>query len=196
MDMIINIIGKSGTGKTSICKLIEETGANVVKSYTTRSPRTHSEYGHIFVDTQYYDVVKSIDDVCVKNKGDHFIIAELVNYEKNEVYFATIEQVKNKGISLYVVDPEGAKMVKDRVHHCKVVNVLLTCDEEERVKRMFNRGDSEISVTTRVQKDREVFKNIQCDYAIDVTHLTLQQSRNELMTIIRDEILEQLQNIK
>ncbi len=54
-------------------------------------------------------------------------------------YWATKEQYQCKGTSIYVIDPKGAKHVKESVKDAEVVTIYLMADEEERRYRLGQR---------------------------------------------------------
>ena len=149
---LILLVGASGSGKTTIAKELEKLGYNIIHSYTTRERREPDEWGHRFTKS---------------NKVECFI-GEMIAYQQiyGVEYFATREQYMNKGTSIYVVDPKGAKDVKTNVKDAEVITIFLMADEITRNSRMlFNRnaGDTQ----ERVERDREIFKTCKCDYVVD-----------------------------
>ena len=148
MDMIISLIGPSGSGKTSIAQKLQEKGYNVIQSYTTRKPREENEWGHTFVDN--YD---NPDDVIAYENlyGNH--------------YWATKEQYKNKGISIYIIDPQGDKKLRKAVD-CPVISIFLYCDYTNCYRRMSIIRGTE-SALERIQKDSKMFSFVKCDYVVD-----------------------------
>lgn len=183
-DKIICLVGESGSGKSTIAELLEKDGYNYIQSYTTRKPRRKREKGHIFVrnvptmatDDGEGDFNREID------KRD---MIAYTFYNGNH-YWATKEQYKNKGTSVYVIDPAGIKYLKERVTDAEIVIIYLKCDECKRLVRIINRNYNKVThsgisvnehrriVTTikhkakeRLFNDREAFKIVQCDYVVD-----------------------------
>lgn len=156
-DIIINIVAPSGAGKTTLAKILELDKYNIIHSYTTRLPREENEWGHIFIDLEEFEDLKSKDMIAY------------CHYNKNH-YFATREQYKNKGVSIYIVDPKGAKMVKDSLSdddNVDVYTVFLYTDENTRANRMAHEGRDIDSIKERLAGDREVFKYCECDLFVD-----------------------------
>lgn len=152
---IINIIGASGSGKTSVAKQLD---GNIIQSYTTRPERYENEWGHIFVDS-----VDEVDDEIVA-------YAKLHDYE----YFATHFQFKYDD-NIYVVNPDGAEQVHAYFFREEVITIYIAVDEDVRKDRMITRyseaGYSFDEITDMVESrliaDREEFKSVRCNIVID-----------------------------
>ena len=159
-DKIICLVGASGSGKTTLAKRLEKLGYNVIHSYTTRKPRYEGEWGHTFI--------KKVIGHEIKEIPKEFLGEEIIAFKKlyDYEYFATVEQYKNKGTSIYVVDPDGAEQVKENVKDAEVITIYLMADEAERRLRMHIRrfGNEKFE---RIKKDREIFKTCKCDYVVD-----------------------------
>ncbi|MBQ7431165.1 AAA family ATPase [Butyrivibrio sp.] len=145
---IILLVGKSGSGKTTIAKYLKKQyGWQDIDSYTTRPPRYQNEAGHIFITEEQFDQIKP-EDMCAYT---------LFNGYR---YCATIEQADKADI--YVVDVDGVKRFKERyVKHNparQIFVVYLDTPEWELKKRMTHRGDSPEKINSRLQHDREAFK--------------------------------------
>ncbi len=159
MDQIFCLVGPSGSGKTTIAKTL---GYNVIQSYTTRPPRSQDEWGHTFVE-----VMPDGADVIAYTKYN--------NYE----YWATREQYKDKGKTIYVIDPVGVDMLKKEVSDAEIVVIFLRCDESECYKRLIERLHVETddrleaaikkhgTATERLKVDRVSFSVCRADWVID-----------------------------
>lgn len=160
MDEIICLVGESGSGKSTIAELLEKEGYNYIKSYTTRPRRSEDEKGHIFVDEEYF-----------KNKYEESNYkVELIAYTEfhGYRYWSTKEQYKNKGISIYIVEPVGAQELKTYIKDCKIIIIYLKADREERFKRMERvRGKQQALKRLAYDSDSHIFNLIYCDYVVD-----------------------------
>lgn len=172
---VINLVGASGTGKTTIAKELEKAGYNVIQSYTTRPPRYDGEWGHTFIGE--YDIYKDkesdklmINDITHTTLHySHDMIAYFNSYNSGHHYFATDEQVVRGKDNIYVVDPAGAEMVKDyyKGTDVEVITIFLHVDWWERRTRLRSRGDVWVEVNYRLEKDDNVFGLVKCDYAVN-----------------------------
>lgn len=157
MDRIICLVGESGCGKSTVAEALEKEGYNYIQSYTDRPKRNPNEKGHIFIDISY--------DKWVAEHKNSEIIAETF-FDKHH-YWSIREQYKDKGISIYTVDPRGVQDLKRFIDDAEIVAVYLRCDESNRILRMRIDNRTEESIITRIDNDRETFKIVECDYTID-----------------------------
>ena len=212
MTKVINLIGASGAGKTTIAKELEEKGYNIIQSYTTREPRSSDEWGHRFIDDYFW---------CHGNiynyEGETINSRDMIAYEElyDNHYFATDEQVERGKTNIYVVTPNGAEQVKEYYkanrRRIEVINVYLAADEEVRRNRTEKRymadndlnkfNLSEILDTQnkeaisqirelrafsedRIKRDKDIFKVIAADYVIDANR-EIEEVLNDVVEIIR-----------
>jgi guanylate kinase len=159
-DKIICLVGESGSGKSTIAELLEKEGYNYIQSYTTRKPRFKGEKGHIFVDYAPTVLKHCISEDMILKSG---IIA--YTYFDNNHYWATKEQYKGKGVSLYIIDPVGVKELKNKVKDAEIICIYIKVDRKERMNRMLMERDPQ-SVKNRLEHDDEAFKIVQCDYVV------------------------------
>lgn len=157
-DKILCIIGRSGSGKTTIAEELEKRGFVAVQSYTTRKPRFEGERGHTFVSDEEFNKLKNI----------------LAYNEYNGArYCTTMFQIDNSDV--YVVDIPGLKMLREKYHGLKrIVAVGLMVSEEVARGRMLLRGDSDEKVKSRISEDNTAFADLGncCDFMIDSSYLS------------------------
>ena len=161
LDMVNNqklilICGASGSGKTSIAKELETKGYNIIQSYTSRKPREENEWGHTFVPVEEWIHNWSLS-------RDIIAFKELYG----EAYWATKEQYKGKGTSIYIVDPDGAKQVVECVKDIPIITIYLTVDRSNRYDRLYDRDKLTSEVWSRLNTDDDLFQTVKCDYVVD-----------------------------
>ena len=122
-DMIVLLIGESGSGKDSIANLLEQDGYKVLKSYTTRSPRPNEGNTHIFIKPE--DVIKYETQFVAYTKIGEY------------VYFSTFDQLKESDI--YIIDPEGYYYLKDKIKNIKILPIYINVSEPKRYQRALKR---------------------------------------------------------
>jgi guanylate kinase len=84
------IIGRSGTGKDTLARMLADRGLKILKSYSTREPRYKGEDTHIFISKE--DAAKITDKIATTT----------IN---NNEYFATRKQLDE--CDVYIIDPNG-----------------------------------------------------------------------------------------
>lgn len=136
---IIVLVGPSGSGKTSIGKILSKRGIPRLITTTTRAPRLGELDG---VDYYFRDFTEM--------KIDHFI--EQTVYNDNR-YGLTKDEVKTKLEKYDLVhvslDQNGAKAVKEAFPKETFV-IFVKISEEEMVRRMKRRGDSQAEIDERI----------------------------------------------
>lgn len=147
---IILLIGRSGTGKTTIANILSKKyGLKSIESYTTRAPRYPGEKGHTFITSYEMD---NLEDMCA------------YSYFDGNKYCATKQQIDDSDI--YVVDLMGllsfAYEYIDYYNGEKTPIVFyLDGDKDVLNDRMRERGDSEKQINKRIKNDDEKFDHYQ-----------------------------------
>ena len=210
---VVNIIGASGAGKTTVAKELEKLGHNVIQSYTTRPPREKDEWGHIFIEEYTisqrennefrfnFRRINSLGFLNIVSSKD--MIAYFNSYNSGHHYFATDEQVIRGKTNLYIVDPEGAKMVHrfyEGNPEVQVETIYLDTTIATRILRMAKRwlednrkvgklltveemSSLSESITSKIEKDEVIFNISKFDYPIDANG-TAEETKNKLIEAI------------
>lgn len=172
---IILLVGKSGTGKSTLAKeLKDKYGLKELVSYTDRPMRKgeHQFKGHIFMSKEGMDSL-------LTNFENEIIAKTVFNGYR---YCALQEQVDTSDV--YVIDIEGVKFFTEHYKGKKIPIVIgLDVPGLERRARMLLRGDSEESVRQRTTHDSEAFKDLE-----KVAHTIYSNSRDTDITAIADNI--------
>ena len=151
---IILIVGKSGSGKSTICNaLTEKYGLKQVKSYATRPRRGDNDNSHIFITLEEF---MALEDKCAYTffDGNH--------------YCATSKQVDES--DLYIIDPNGIDYFLKHYEGKKIpMIVYINAYKDNRFNRMIERGDSKYRANKRLAHDRKAFDfEFINDYAMKV----------------------------
>jgi len=142
-NYIICIVGKSGSGKTTIVdKLADAYDYKVLVSYTTRPPRTVNANDHIYISKDEYDKLQN------KVAWTEF---------DNNFYCCTKEQIDVS--DLYVIDLNGLHQLKQMYNgNKKIISIYIDVPMEICLERMLKRGDSEDKCWERLRHDYDAFQ--------------------------------------
>ena len=146
------IIGKSGSGKTSVCNKISETiGVKKVITDTTRPIRDGE------IDGIDYNFV-SMKTFIVKLSTNQYIAPKTFNEWK----YATDSKQIDLSSSDYiiVIDPNGYYDFGQAFGKKNVKGILLTVDDKDLLRRVITRDSDMKEVARRFLADGEDFKDV------------------------------------
>ena len=157
---VILLIGESGSGKNTVQDELERLyGCVPLLSYTTRQKRTSDENTHTFITEEEFDKILKNEKVIAFTRFDE------------HRYCATDKQLEQSDV--YIIDVAGLQTLLELKTN-KEINIpfvafYLQVPEEERIKRMRKRGDSERAIKQRIEHDRIAFQRASelCEYTID-----------------------------
>lgn len=134
-------IGKSGSGKTTIARMLENrSGYKQLCSYTTREQRDKEDVEHIFVSTEEFNQLQDL--------------VAYTEYNGNK-YGATNKQVDDADI--YVVNPPGVEelLQKYKNRHRTIFVIYFDTTVYTRINRMLDRHDSDMQIVSRLLQDEK-----------------------------------------
>ena len=164
------IVGRSGTGKTTLAEKLMKSGLTQIESYTTRPKRFETETGHTFVTDEEFDALKDI---------------VAFNCYNGYKYAATKEQIEINNI--YVVDIPGIKALRKSYNGSKKIVVIgLYADPKVCYDRMRGRGDSDEKAKSRIEIDNMAFADVKniSDFSIDVGDITADEAERVVRSYI------------
>lgn len=174
------VVGPSGSGKSTVTWSIEETLAKMgapcvlkaVASMTTRLPRYPGEPGHVYVSKAEFDTYEMV--AYTMFDGNEYGVPAFMLDE----------------CSLYVIDIEGVKTLRERYHGKPLVVVYLDITPEEAARRMRVRGDSEEKIRKRLANDEVMFADMEGlapDYILDANG-NEQETLDRLCSVILETL--------
>jgi len=135
--MIYCIMGRTGSGKDHLAKMLARKGLRNVLSYATRPKRFEKEATHVFITKEEAAKIPTTE------RAASTVIGE---YE----YFATKEQVKDSDI--YIIDPKGLMELARNMPDTAIHVVYVHAPEEDRLKRASVRGGKD-----KAEAEKEAF---------------------------------------
>lgn len=151
---------KAGHGKTTILNELEKRGMKKAVNYTTR-PRRESEK-----EKAEYEFITKPQFEEMWEQGKLLQRAEF----NGEYYGISIDSLDNNVACIQIVDT--VKDVKNKAKELgknpQILTFYIAVDEQERMRRMKNRGDSISSIQKRIEIDKEKFQHAKevADYII------------------------------
>lgn len=147
------IIGRSGTGKTTVVEELEKRyGYKSIQSYTTRPKRYENETGHTFITKEEFDK-KTMLAYTKFNGYEYGVDADLLSQG-----------------DLYVIDIPGVRYLQQsNLLSKKLITINLRCNQDDLIKNMIHRGDSKDMIESRLRNDEIMFadeENFPFDYII------------------------------
>lgn len=143
----IVLLGKQGSGKTSIAEELARRGFRRVVSVTTRPPRDNEEDGvdYWFVDDAEFDAA----------------LPDLVAVREYRTIFGTwrygvnLQDINADDDTVTILDPTGYLTIKDRI--TDRFGVYLHIDDNIRYQRLLLRGDDPEEISRRERDDAAQF---------------------------------------
>lgn len=143
----IILLGKQGSGKTSIANELERRGFKKAIALTTRPPRNGEENG-----VDYWFVSDAEFDAAVNN---------LLAVRTYQTVFGTwrygvdIRDINSDDDTVTILDPTGYLSIKDRITNR--FGVYLCIDDNIRYQRLLLRGDDVNEINRRERDDAAQF---------------------------------------
>lgn len=162
----IVIVGKMGSGKTTIAKELQKYGFQKIRTCTTRKPRNKA-------DLHDYRFLNNTEFQRMESSG---VFAETTSFVKNGeiVHYGSLkEDFMNSEKSVIVLDVSGMKNVIQSIGKENLFSVYLKADESTLLSRLNKRGTEAVSTCTeRLIKERELFPDdLDADIAIKTDNL-------------------------
>ena len=159
------IIGRTGTGKDTAVKVLQEKGLKAVCSYTTRNMRDNETNGieHYFITREEMDEIKA---------GGHMVAYTQIG---DIEYCATSDELFKSDI--YVIDPLGLyelkRVLKNEIKNgdLEIISIYIYAPSYVRHYRIANsgRGDTALEqFETRCKAEDEQFNLFESNGDIDV----------------------------
>lgn len=148
------LLGASASGKTTIARILESRyDLSMVRSYTTREPRTKSgvcvDDSHIFVTDTEFSTLPLLESAVYCG----------------HCYGTTKELLDS--CKIHVLEPKGYdSLLSGYGRERTMFKIYIRADEKTRERRMLMRGDFPADVERRLDYDREAFRGMEKDAAL------------------------------
>lgn len=162
------LIGKSGTGKSTVMQALHDTyGYTIAQSYTDRPKRTPDEQGHVFVSPSEFD---SLGDLILPR------VSQDGRYGMTETMLDNSE--------LIILDYQGTKELLETYTKRPVHVIGLHADMHSRIVRIDGRGNTFQERRKRLNSDEKDFYFMEDICEIIVTNKDLQRTVDTIKNFI------------
>lgn len=169
MKHIYVFSGMSGVGKTSIINELTKEGEYIYPiMYTTRPMRRKVNDGKIQVDDIQYEKLPG----------------KLVEFVFNNFKY-TITDKEIQHANIFDLAPSGFKSLKKNYSgDKKIIIIYLWVNEQERIRRMLKRGESEAEIKQRIQYEKKEYRDVEKSVDFMVENRDLETSIKKVRAII------------
>lgn len=182
-DVLVILMGKSGSGKSSVGQELVDRGYRKIITTTTRPPR----YGE--VNAKDYTFVD--DETFEKFKANGYFV-ETREYETTEGVWKygsavkSFENVTNKEVVILTPDAIPDVVPILRKNNKAYVVVYLKADDNVLRKRLYERGDASEEIERRLKADDYDFMKagVWSDFNIPVDGKTVEQITDTICGIV------------
>lgn len=178
--MIIILVGKIASGKSTLAKSLEKIGYKRIVTYTTRPQRDGEMNG-----TDYWFMNNSLFD-DEKAKGFFAETAEYHTVDGLWKYGSSIASYLTDQDSVIVLNPIGVQQLLDNIKELKIDRknleiVYIDLPDEELVRRALDRGDKAEEINRRSIEDAPIFRDFEAKVNYDIRLLTDEACLNYYM---------------
>lgn len=160
---MVILIGESGSGKTTILNKLADLGFEKAINHTTRPPRENEQN-----ITNEYKFITKEEFNNMWDRGELLQRAEF----NGEYYGISTSSLKKNVVCISIVDSVydiKCRAKELNMEDVEIITIYVYVSENERIKRMIERGDSKESINTRIKIDREKFARAKevADYIVE-----------------------------
>ena len=175
--MLVCLVGRSGSGKSTIERLVSEAGYERVISYTSRAKRDGE------VDGVDYKFRSRVEIERLKDAGE---LMEVKEYQGN-LYGSPKLDINKRYVMC--IELKGLEEIRGILGSNNIKVIGLEISSEEAYKRCICRGKvNSREVLERVKRDDEIFKGLRdkVDKIID-SNRSIEEVYRDVMRYIKDD---------
>lgn len=186
-DMLVILIGKSGSGKSSVQKELVERGYKKVITSTTRPPRENEK------NASDYTFLSDEDFEKYKSEGRFAETREYETVEGTWKYGSAVKSFENvTGKEVIVLTPSALDSVKKILADSKKSCIVCYLSVEENVlrRRLYERGDDSDEIERRLKADNIDFKDAgeKADYELVVGEVSVKKIADYICDLVANRM--------
>ena len=174
------IVGKSGSGKTELCKILtEQFKYEKIVTYTTRPIRDGEVDGVDYNFVSLAEFNKMLDE----GKFAEYFVAG------NGWHYGTAKEDFGKDNMLIILTPSGLKEIKK--NGVQVKSIYVKVDDNKRYIRQILRGDDIKEIARRSETDKRDFEGIE-----DKVDYIVENNTEDIWDCVRAAMLDMSNDVK
>lgn len=183
--MIIVLLGKTASGKDTVCNELLKHGFSKLVTYTSRPMRPSESR-----DKTYHFISKEEFEVLI-SKG---FFAEYTSYNTSDgvwYYGSAIDDYKSNSDQIIILNPSGYEQILNSINKEQIISFYIYSNLKTIKQRLKKRGDKKEEYERRIEADLADFKGLENK----VDHIVYNNDRNTIDEVV-DKILSYLKENK
>lgn len=179
--MTIILLGKSCSGKDSICNELVKRGYEKLIAYTSRPPRP----GEVQEETYHFISKEEFETLIPKG-----FFAEYTSYDTKEgtwLYGSAIDDYESNSDSIIILNPSGYEQILKNLNKEDITSFYIYSNIKTIKNRLKKRGDKKEEAARRIEADLADFKGLEDK----VDHIVYNNDRNTIPEVV-DKIISYL----
>lgn len=180
--MVIVLLGKTSSGKDTICNQLIQKGYKKLVTYTTRPMRPGE------VQDETYHFISKEEFETLISKG---FFAEYTSYNTvNGVWYygSAIDDYESNLDLIIILNPSGYEQILKNLNKEDITSFYIYSNIKTIKNRLKKRGDKEEEAKRRIEADMADFKGLEDK----VDHIVYNNDRNTILEVV-DKILSYLE---
>lgn len=180
--MIVVLLGKTSSGKDTVCNQLIQKGYKKLVTYTTRPMRPDE------VQDKTYHFISKEEFETLISKG---FFAEHTSYDAKEgtwLYGSAYDDYENESDLIVILNPSGYEQILKNLNKEDITSFYIYSNIKTIKNRLKKRGDKKEEAERRIEADLIDFKGLEDK----VDHIVYNNDRNTIPEVV-DKILAYLE---
>lgn len=180
--MIIVLLGKTSSGKDTVCNQLIQKGYKKLIAYTTRPMRPGE------VQDETYHFINKEEFETLISKG---FFAEYTSYDAKEgtwLYGSAYDDYESESDLIVILNPSGYEQILKNLNKEDITSFYIYSNIKTIKNRLKKRGDKKEEAERRIETDLADFKGLEDK----VDHIVYNNDRNTIPEVV-DKILSYLE---
>lgn len=181
--MIVVLLGKTSSGKDTVCNQLIQKGYKKLVTYTTRPMRP----GEVQDETYHFISKEEFETLISKD-----FFAEYTSYDTKEgtwLYGSAIDDYESNSDSIIILNPSGYEQILKNLNKEDITSFYIYSNIKTIKNRLAKRGDKKEEAARRIEADLADFKGLEDK----VDHIVYNNNDRNTITEVVDKIISYLE---